>query len=76
MKICDVCHQTVEQLQGGPKGMETIDCCSSCLLDLHHRIQALNQKLEQQRVQMWGVMLNDWRQARTPEQPAKETELG
>ena len=70
MKICDLCGQTASQLHGGPKSMETIECCPACYDDLHRRIQALNQTLNQQREQMWGVMLNDWRQARAPEQPA------
>ena len=67
MKICDVCQQTVEQLQAGPKGMEKLDCCRACLDDLHRRIHVIEQSLRQQREQLWRVMLDDWRKARAPE---------
>ena len=73
MKICDICHKTVEQLQGGPKGLETLDCCRVCLDDLHRRIQALDQNLRQQREQQWDLMLQDWRKSRAPE-PSPESQ--
>jgi len=69
MKICDVCQQTVSQVGGGPKGMENLDACPSCMDDLHRRIQALNQNLLQDREQRWSVMLQEWRKARAPQPP-------
>ena len=41
MKICDVCQQTVEQLQAGPKGMEKLDCCRAWSVDELQRFVGL-----------------------------------
>jgi hypothetical protein len=64
MKICDVCHQSVQQLQSGPKGMESLDCCECCLSDLRQRILRLEQEIHQQREQLWREMLDNWRKER------------
>jgi hypothetical protein len=64
MKICDVCHQTVQQLQSGPKGMESLDCCEPCLFDLRQRIMRLEQEIQRQRERLWREMLDNWRTER------------
>jgi hypothetical protein len=64
MKTCDVCHQTVDRLNGGPKGMKSLDCCETCLFDLRQRIMRLEQEIQQQRERLWREMLDDWRKER------------
>jgi hypothetical protein len=74
MKICDICHQTVDRLESGPKGMESLDCCEPCLSDLRQRIMQLEQEIQQQRERLWREMLENWRKeraaGRTPVSPS------
>jgi hypothetical protein len=64
MKICDVCHQTVDRLGGGLKGMELLDCCEVCLHNLRQRITRMEEDVQQYRAQLWNKMLEDWRAER------------
>ena len=66
MKICDICDQRADRLEGGPPELPRCEICGECLHDLLQRFAVAEKQLAEMKSTLRREAVAAWQAARKP----------